>query len=303
VLENFVPPLFDAVLFDYQRNVPAAREPEVLSLLATFVNRLEGGISGEVPRIFDAVFACTLEMINKDFHEFPDHRTNFFLLLQAVNLHCFDSFLRIPPQQFKLILDAVIWAFKHSMRNVAEIGLEILGRLLTNVQKMEDRTTAQDFYRSFFLDLLEHVLSVVTDSSQVQVAGLSYYAEILCQMFTAVESSAIISTPLNAENQQQSNVDFIYEFVGRLFKAAFPHLSDNQIRVTVKGFYSFNQEPAKMKEHLRDFLVQLKEFVGEDTTDLYLEEREAEIQAVQKKKQAVPGILNPHELLEEDMPN
>lgn len=41
VLENFVPPLFDAVLFDYQRNVPAAREPEVLSLLATFVNRLE----------------------------------------------------------------------------------------------------------------------------------------------------------------------------------------------------------------------------------------------------------------------
>lgn len=61
-------------------------------------------------------------MINKDFHEFPDHRTNFFLLLQAVNLHCFDSFLRIPPQQFKLILDAIIWAFKHSMRNVAEIG-------------------------------------------------------------------------------------------------------------------------------------------------------------------------------------
>jgi exportin-1 len=178
-----------------------------------------------------------------------------------------------------------------------------LGRLLTNVQKMEDRATAQDFYRSFFIDLLEHVLSVVTDSSQVQVAGLSYYAEILCQMFTAVESPAIISAALNPDNQQQSNIDFIYEFVGRLFKQAFPHLSDDQIRVTVKGFYSFNQEPGKMKEHLRDFLVQLKEFVGEDTSDLYLEERELEIQAVQKKKQAVPGILNPHELQEEDMPN
>ncbi len=139
-----------------------------------------------------------------------------------------------------------------------------MGRLLTNVQKMEDRATAQDFYRSFFVDLLEHVLSVVTDNSQVQVAGesalmntirlfgflifslalvlssltafdmfhfsgLSYYAEILCQMFTAVESPAIISAPLNAENPQQSNIDFIYEFVGRLFKSAFPHLSEYDI--------------------------------------------------------------------------
>lgn len=41
VAENFVPPLLDAVLLDYQRNVPAAREPEVLSTMATIVNRLE----------------------------------------------------------------------------------------------------------------------------------------------------------------------------------------------------------------------------------------------------------------------
>jgi hypothetical protein len=32
-----------------------------------------------------------------------------------------------------------------------------------------------------------------------------------------------------------------------------------------------------------------------------LEEREAEIQAAQKKKQAVPGILNPHEVQDDDM--
>ena len=39
--ENFVHPLLDAVLLDYQRNVPAAREPEVLSTMATIVNKLE----------------------------------------------------------------------------------------------------------------------------------------------------------------------------------------------------------------------------------------------------------------------
>lgn len=63
--ENFVPPLLEAVLIDYQRNVPAAREPEVLSTMATIVNKLGAHITGEIPKIFDAVFECTLEMINK----------------------------------------------------------------------------------------------------------------------------------------------------------------------------------------------------------------------------------------------
>ena len=35
----------------------------------------------------------------------------------------------------------------------------------------------------------------------------------------------------------------------------------DQIRVTIKGFFSFNTEPAKMKNHLRDFLVQIKVIV------------------------------------------
>jgi exportin-1 len=84
VLDNFIPPLLDAVLLDYQKtNIPYAREPEVLSTMATIVNKLEGHITSEVPKIFEAVFKCTLDMINKDFEEFPEHRTNFFLLLQV----------------------------------------------------------------------------------------------------------------------------------------------------------------------------------------------------------------------------
>lgn len=65
VAENFVPPLLEAVLIDYQGNVPAAREPEVLSTMATIVNKLGVHITGEIPKIFDAVFECTLSMINK----------------------------------------------------------------------------------------------------------------------------------------------------------------------------------------------------------------------------------------------
>lgn len=41
VREHFLPPLLDAILNDYRRNVPEAREPEVLSTVSTIVDKLE----------------------------------------------------------------------------------------------------------------------------------------------------------------------------------------------------------------------------------------------------------------------
>lgn len=80
-----------------------------------------------------------------------------------MNTHCFPALLNIPPAQFKLVLDSIIWAFKHTMRNVADTGLEILLVLLQNVELHEQ--TAQSFYQTYFTDILQHIFSVVTDSS------------------------------------------------------------------------------------------------------------------------------------------
>ena len=77
VANNFVDPLLDAVLIDYRANVPSAREPEVLSTMASIVSRLGSLITPKVPKILDAVFECTLEMINKNFEEFPGTIINF----------------------------------------------------------------------------------------------------------------------------------------------------------------------------------------------------------------------------------
>ena len=87
----------------------------------------------------EALFECTLEMLNKDLEEFPEHRLHFFRMLQSFTQHCFSgkflelatinslfsfylALLQIPAERFKLFIDSVIWAFKHTMRNVAEIG-------------------------------------------------------------------------------------------------------------------------------------------------------------------------------------
>ena len=62
------------------------------------------------------------------------HRINFFLLLQAINKNCFSAFVEVQPQLFKLILDSIVWAYKHTMRNVNDTGLEIMLQLLKNVE-------------------------------------------------------------------------------------------------------------------------------------------------------------------------
>ena len=61
-------------------------------------------------------------LIAQDFPEYPEHRTHIFYLLKSVIATRFPAVLAIPPAQFKLVLDSIIWAFKHTMRNVADTG-------------------------------------------------------------------------------------------------------------------------------------------------------------------------------------
>ena len=109
-----------------------------------------------------------------------------------MNTYCFPSLLSIPPPQFKLVLDSIIWAFKHTMRNVAETGLSILYSLLQNIAQHDIH--AQRFYQTYLTDILQHIFSVVTDTSHT--ANLGMHAMILAYIFTILEMGKV-TVPLN----------------------------------------------------------------------------------------------------------
>lgn len=186
---HFLPKLLEVVLADYQATAPAAREAEVLSLLATAITKLKHLIAPSVPAILEAVFECTLQMITKNFEDFPEHRVHFFRLLQAVNDFCFEALFGIPQAHQKLVVDSIIWAFKHTERNVADTGLATLFALLLNIQ--ENPPIAAGFYRSFYLLLLQDILAVLTD--RLHKFGFKLHAAILRHMFAIVDQ---ISVPL-----------------------------------------------------------------------------------------------------------
>ena len=139
------------------------------------------------------------------------------------------------------------------------------------------------------------------------------HATILTYMFTLIETSKI-TVALNPTAAAQAtdatpaairdlNISYVQDYVANLLRTAFPHLTDNQIKITVQGLFNLDQDIPAFKEHLRDFLVQIREFTGEDDSDLFLEEREAALKLAQEEKRkiqiAVPGMLNPHEVPED----
>lgn len=78
------------------------------------------------------------------------------------------------------------------MRNVADTGLHILYQLLQNISSNE--VAAQSFYQTYFTDIVQHIFSVVTDTSHT--AGLGMHSTILAYLLTIVEVGKI-TVPLN----------------------------------------------------------------------------------------------------------
>ncbi|RYG67568.1 hypothetical protein EON64_07165, partial [archaeon] len=265
---NFMPGITNEVLADYHRSPAPARDAKVLTLFATAVSVLKQLISADIPRIMEAVFEKTLEMITTNMLDYPDHRIAFFHFLREANIHCFYGLFSIPAHHQKLVIDSVVWAMKHTERNISETGLEILFELLQNVSG--NAQVAQPFYVSFLLPLIQDVFAVLTD--RLHKSGFKLQAAILKHIFNVIQTGSV-TAPLHSL-PNTDNITFMHEHVASLLAKAFPNLTKTQIVQFVKSAFDLTLDINAFKQLLRDFLVTIKEFAGEDNSDLYLEEME-----------------------------
>ncbi|THX25564.1 hypothetical protein D6D10_09883 [Aureobasidium pullulans] len=212
---------------------------EILKLISTYVDKADdlemvherlGLMTKDVPGILGAVFECTLDMINKDFSEYPEHRVEFFKLLREINLRCFPALLQLDQRQFKFVIDSCMWASKHDNRLVEGEGLNMCHELVSNMSET-DAEISGPFFQNFYTTILQDVFFVLTDSDH---------------------------------------------------KAGFKYQSLT----------------------LRDFLIQLKEFAG-DNAELFIEDREnaAKEAKVQERERAmkVGGLLKPSEIDDDEL--
>ena len=198
-------------------------------------------MSDKVPTIMENVFECTLEMINKDFSEYPQHRVEFFKLLKAINLFCFPALLKLDGRQFKFVIDSCMWASKHDNREVENTGLSMCIELMDNMAEHTDPQTSSMFFQQFYITILQDAFFVLTDSDHkagkpsrylrnhyMLTSGLGFKLQtlLLSRMFYFVETGKI-SEPVYTPEQSPagtSNKQFLLDFIGNLLQSAFPNL-------------------------------------------------------------------------------
>ena len=80
-------------------------------------------------------------------------------------------------------------------------------------------------------------------------------------------------------------------------------MTSGQIKAFVEGLFTLNNSYDRFKLNLRDFLIQLKEFSG-DNTELFADEKEQadrDTKAAERERLSkVGGLLKPAELAEDD---
>jgi exportin-1 len=298
VAEHFVPVLLDATLSDYKMNVPDARDPGVLSLLAVTINKMQSSMIRDLPKILENVLECTLPMITKNFEDYPEHRINLFNLLRAINKHCFQAFFDIPPAGFKLVIDSVLWASKHHHNSIYETGLNILLEMLKNVDMLNNPQILNNFHQSYFLSILNAVFYVLTDS--LHKSAFDIEVSILFQMFNLIQSGKITVPIYDIKNMNQSqlpsNQDFIKQHLATVLPKNFQNLTQQQVYNFVTSLFVAANNEEQFKGQLRDFLVQMKEY-----NEYFLQEalERKKKQQEQAKRQNVPGLTE--QVIPQDM--
>lgn len=154
------------------------------------------------------------------------------------------------------VLIVLIWFNRYTRGSVVHFCVVLTlsqtwkPQMLQNLEQHPQ--AAQSFYQTYFTDILMQIFSVVTDTSHT--ASLQNHATILAYMFSLVEAGRItVSLGPSADN-----VLNVQEYVATLLKSAFNHLTDNQIKIFVTGLFNLDQDVHAFKEHLRDFLIQIK---------------------------------------------
>jgi exportin-1 len=195
-------------------------------------------------------------MINQDFAEFPEHRVGFFKLLRAINLNCFpgmsvlvlqsqhiahqiSALLGLLPQQFKLFMDSIVWAIKHTMRDIAETGLNRTccysldlrvpylpcRSVLGDYQQLLlcGRSNSQPVLPAVLPQHLQDTFFVLTDADHK--SGFKLQSLLLARMVQLVATDAIhapLFDPAVVNDPNMTNAKFVRDYTANLLKSAFP---------------------------------------------------------------------------------
>ncbi|XP_066347745.1 protein EXPORTIN 1A-like, partial [Miscanthus floridulus] len=222
-------------------------------------------------------------------------RLKFCSLLRAIGTDCFQALIQLSSPQLKLVIDSINWAFRRTERNIAETGLSLL---LDIFKKIQASGFQKQFYKTYFFTIEQEIFAVLIDT--FHKPGFKLHVLVLQHLFCVIDG---LTKPLwddsSVAYQYTDSAMFVRDYAIKLLGTSFPNMTVTQVTNFVDGLLSSKHDLSSFKNHIRDFLVQLKEFSAQDNKDLYAEEAAAQRERERQRMLAIPALIAPSELQDE----
>jgi len=142
-----------------------------------------------------------------------------------------------------MFIDSIVWAIKHTMRDIAETGLNRMcsGFLdlcvpylcfmavsleIINNFAGADPQIANQFFQQYYLSILQDTFFVLTDADHK--SGFKLQSLLLARMVQLVATDQLqapLFDPAVVNDANMTNAKFVRDYTANLLKSAFPHAS------------------------------------------------------------------------------
>jgi exportin-1 len=143
--------------------------------------------------------------------------------------------------------------------------------------------------------VVQDVFEVLTD--RMHKSAFKSHCQIVGAMFQLLFSGRV-TVPLfepTASLPDMTNQRFVCEYLASVLAAAFPHIGLPRIQTFIMGIFPASVDESRLKNHVRDFLIEMKEFSEDDASELFNEEAALAAAAAANdelnRRKAVPGLL------------
>ena len=291
LIQNDMLPSFGTLIETYNNNNDANKDPNMLLLFSAILEKIQNKNPEVVATIWKLLSSSTIQLIKNDYESFPEHRLNFFILLKSLISNSFESLFRAQNLSFnKDVIDTITFAINHNTPSMSETGLETLIILLQkviSVKNIDLQNIVDPFFSNYFFVLFADVFSTMTDG--FHQSGFKLQVKVI-QILIRVIDEKVISENLFDKNEINKNF-FLKKLLMDIL-ASFKNIKQVQGEALCLAMMNSCSDDHKFKSVMRDFLISLKSFIGNNDA-LWEEEKKKEIELAQKleeqKKSFLPG--------------
>lgn len=237
---HYLPPIITPIFKDYVDSPMQVKEYEVLALMAGIMKDRRLNSGSDCVLVTEHLIEATLPLIQENFTDFPDHRTHFFTLLYNLVHNAFFAVLQLSLRHQQFVMDALIWGLKHTSREIGDLAVSSLSRLLASLTQI-DVQTAAPYYLTYLLPIIHETLVVLTD--RLHKAHFDEHVRLFCVISRVIDSGRInkplweipyainsgqaasFIEKLNSNILQPTNKCFVQHFTFNFIAERFPNLN------------------------------------------------------------------------------